>query len=81
MKTSLSVLQQSRRILKKPPKLNRRLINSLWAICDYARTWGLDPDGMLRKNDLISDQEQAELKQWIDGIAEKVAFWLDGMDA
>jgi hypothetical protein len=36
---------------------------------------------MLRRNDLISDQDQAQLTQWIDGIAEKVAFWLDGMDA
>jgi len=36
---------------------------------------------MLRRNGLINDQEQAQLTQWIDGIADKIAFWLDGMDA
>jgi hypothetical protein len=47
--------------LKEAPLLDRRVINSLWAICHYARAWGLDPDGMLRRNDLISDQDQARL--------------------
>jgi len=38
------------------------------------------PDFVLSKS-LLSEQEQDELKQWIDGIAEKVALWLDGIDA
>ena len=67
--------------LKRAPQLDRRVINSLWAICHYARAWGLDPGGMLRRNDLISDRDQAQLTEWIDGIAEKVVLWLDGMDA
>jgi hypothetical protein len=57
------------------PQLDQRVINSLSAICHCARAWRLD------RNDLISDQDQCQLTQWIDGISEKVAFWLDGTDA
>ena len=66
--------------LRSSSVLDRRVINSLWGICHFARAWGLHPDGMLRRNNLITPEDQARLCEWIDGLSYKIAMWLDGTD-
>jgi len=66
------------RHLQDAPHLDRRVINALWGLCHFARDWGLHPDGMLRRNNLITDQEQATLAGWIDDLSARIAMILDG---
>jgi hypothetical protein len=58
--------------------LDRAVINSLWGINHYARSWGLHPDGMLRRNGLISDTDRKTLSDWLDDFADRIAMMLDG---
>lgn len=38
-----------------------RLVEGLWGLTTRARLWGLDPDGMLQRNRLLSDADTALL--------------------
>ena len=64
--------------LKTADTLDRAVVNSLWGINHYARSWALHSDGMLRRNGLISDADQQALSDWLDNFAERIAFMLDG---
>ena len=64
--------------LKTADTLDRAVVNSLWGINHWARSWALHPDGMLRRNGLISDADRQTLSDWLDDLAERIAFMLDG---
>lgn len=64
--------------LKTAPKLDRSVMNSLWGILHYSRSWALHPDGMLPRNGLISKEDQGTLSGWLDELGERIAFMLDG---
>lgn len=57
--------------------IDRRIVNSLWGICHLARSWGLHPDGMLRRNGLITDEDQRWLEAWIEELSYDVMMLLD----
>ncbi|WP_400192209.1 hypothetical protein [Hymenobacter sp. B81] len=60
------------------PTLDREIIAALWGICHFARAWGLDPDGMLRRNDLISPSQIQQLDTWVASISYATCCLLDG---
>ncbi|WP_404309313.1 hypothetical protein [Neorhodopirellula lusitana] len=64
--------------IKTADVLDRAVVNSLWGINHWARSWALHPDGMLRRNGLISDADRQTLSDWLDDLAERIAFMLDG---
>ncbi len=66
--------------LQNDEVLDREIVCALWAICDLARAWGVHPNGMLRKNQLITLQDSARLEQWVNAISSAVFFLLDGAD-
>jgi hypothetical protein len=65
--------------------VDREVVLALWALCFYARLWGVDPDGMLRRNNLIASEDAARLDAWVRAIEWAVAMLLeagdDSMDA
>jgi hypothetical protein len=63
------------------PALDREVIAALWAICHLGRAWGVEPEGMLRRNKLISDDDVKKLDDWIEAISWAVFCLLDGGDA
>jgi hypothetical protein len=60
------------------PTLDREIMAALWGICHYARAWGLDPGGMLRRNHLISPAQIQQLETWVDHISYATCCLLDG---
>ncbi len=66
--------------LMTAPRLDRDVMSALWGICYLGRSWGIEPGGMLRRNQLISDEDVATLAEWIDVIETRVLFLLDGSD-
>lgn len=56
--------------------LDRSVVSSLWAIVHIGRAWGLHPDGMLRRNDLITVEDQATLADWLDSLSERILHML-----
>lgn len=73
----LNVLKED---IKQSETLNKELILNLWTICHYSKAWGIDPQGMLRSNNLISDEELKELTNWIYIISYRISFWLEGLE-
>lgn len=58
--------------------LDREIVQSVWSICNIARAWGLEEDGMLRRNNLITEPEMELLAGWIRQISWTVEFLLMG---
>ena len=54
--------------ISESPHLDRRITGCLWNICYLGRSWGVHPEGMLRRNDLISDDDVDRLDEWINII-------------
>lgn len=60
------------------PTVDREIIAALWGICHFARAWGLEPEGMLRSNNLIRDEQIQQLADWVDSISYATCCLLDG---
>lgn len=61
-------------------EVNRELMSALWAISYLGRSWALDPGGMLQANKLISQEDEARLRDFIDRLDFAVMVLLDGGD-
>lgn len=64
--------------LRAGAHVDRRLVGSVWSMCSYARRWGVNPQGMLRRNRLISEVDVSRLEQWIDLIESTTLSFLSG---
>lgn len=60
--------------------VDRELVSALWAISYWGRLWALDPDGMLQRNDLISDVDLTLLRAFLGRLDFAVMVLLDGGD-
>ena len=60
------------------PTIDSGLMADIWAICHLGRAWGVEPDGMLRRNNLISREDVARLESWIFQISYTVFCLLAG---
>lgn len=58
--------------------IDREVVAALWGICHFARAWGIHPEGMLRRNDLIGEADIAKLERWVDMISYATFCLLDG---
>lgn len=59
-------------------QLDRKLISALWTMGHLARAWGVHPEGMLRRNNLIEEADWRRLEEWIDTISYAVFMLLEG---
>ncbi len=59
-------------------RVDREGVYALWGMSRLAARWGLHPDGMLRRNDLISAEDQATLDEWLRTIDYAVMLLLGG---
>ncbi len=57
------------------------VMGALWAICQFGRAWAVYPDGMLRRNHLITAADVEKMELWLDCISYAVCMLLDGCDA
>lgn len=62
------------------PTVDRELVGSLWAICHLGRLWATDPDGMLRRNNLITLEDLRRLGIFLEKISYATMMLLDGCD-
>lgn len=59
------------------PVLNRETVACLWSICHLGRSWAAEPDGMLRRNGLLTDEQAARMERWLDLISYAVMILLE----
>lgn len=60
--------------------IDRRTVSNIWGICHLARAWGTHPDGMLRRNKLISGGDVLVLEKWVDCLSYAVMMLLEDSD-
>jgi hypothetical protein len=58
--------------------VDREVVSALWGICHLARAWGIEQEGMLRRNGLISASDVETLASWVDTISYATFCLLDG---
>lgn len=58
--------------------VDREVVGALWAICHLARTWGVEPGGMLRRNGLIGAADVETLAGWVDTLSYATMTLLNG---
>ncbi len=63
--TALRVLAPS----LQQQQVDREVVSALWHMCELGRCWGVAPDGMLQRNNLISPPDVQRLEKWIDCIS------------
>jgi hypothetical protein len=63
----------------KGDTIDRQIISNLWGICHLSRAWGLEEEGMLRRNGLLSDAQRDLLSNWTDCISYTVMNLLEGL--
>lgn len=66
--------------LKNSSSVDKDIISALWSICDLTRTWGIEPNGMLRRNNLIMPMDLKKLSYWLHTISYAVFVLLDDGD-
>jgi hypothetical protein len=58
--------------------VDRQVMGALWGICVLGQWWGVEPDGMLRRNKLISEHDVQRLTRWIRIISRAAFFLIEG---
>ena len=66
--------------LQTDPTLNRNLMAALWGLCHFSRAWALEPEGMVRSNNLITEADVERLSNWLNIISYAITNLLEGAD-
>lgn len=56
------------------------MVEALWELTKRARAWGLDPNGMLQRNHLLSESDTKRLLLWVQCIEMAVSHLMRGRD-
>ncbi|MFN8354289.1 MAG: hypothetical protein U0Y10_07585 [Spirosomataceae bacterium] len=59
--------------------VDRQIISNFWSICHLSRSWGIEQDGMLRRNNLISDTQIEVITIWTECISHTIMSLLEGL--
>ena len=60
--------------------IERELVSNFWSICHLSKSWGVEKNGMLRQNNLITEKQVEQLADWIDCLSYAVMNLLEGAD-
>jgi hypothetical protein len=60
--------------------LERRLVSGLWELVQRTRAWGLDPQGMIQRNKLMSAADTKRLWLWVTCLEMAVYRLFRGSD-
>lgn len=66
--------------LQEGDTASRELISGFLYILATGQLWALTPQGMLRGNNLICDEDIALLTNWLAGLSMALAMLVEGMD-
>jgi hypothetical protein len=58
-------------------QIPRELVSAAWALSHLGRLWALEPEGMLRRNGLITDEDLATLTAFLDRFEHAVMMLLE----
>lgn len=60
--------------------IDRVVLSSALTIAHLGRAWGVEPQGMLRSNGLITDADAETLSDWVSCVLDTVTLLLDDVD-
>jgi len=61
------------------PEVERDLVHAIWSLTYTARIYGIDPNGMLKRNNLITEPDAALIEEWNDIIESITLGLLQGL--
>lgn len=66
--------------LRDKEKIDREVILAIWGICHLTRSWAIEKEGMLQRNNLINDEQIKKLEKWVESISYAIMMILGGSD-
>jgi hypothetical protein len=60
--------------------IDREVLDILLVLLHTADAWALDPDGMLRRNKLISDGDQRVMRRWLSVLSQVLGRLVAGAE-
>lgn len=57
--------------------IEKEVVSDIIGIIHFARAWGIHEDGMLKRNNLISESDSTKLETWIEIISYTFIMILD----
>lgn len=75
------LIMQSMKVLASEMEkdfIDKRIINTIWGICHLARMWAIHPEGMLQRNNLITEKQILQIDNWLIDISYAASCLLDG---
>ena len=66
--------------LSEGDHVDRHVINDLIGIIHLGRAWAIHPDGMLQRNNLISEDDTRTIERWLETISYSFMTILDSED-
>jgi hypothetical protein len=60
--------------------IDREALDILLVLLHTADAWALDPDGMLRRNNLITDDHQRVMRRWLSVLSEVLGRLVAGAE-
>lgn len=61
-------------------KIDKDVISAIWGICHLTRSWAIEKEGMLQRNNLITEKQIKILEKWVEAISYAILMILDGSD-
>ena len=61
-------------------QIDKDVISAIWGICHLTRSWAIEQNGMLQRNNLIQKEQVEKLENWIENISYATFLILDGCD-
>jgi len=66
--------------IQKRELLDKGLVSDMTGILHLGRAWAVHEDGMLRSNDLITEEDAAKIDDWLFCLSYAWTMMLDGQD-
>lgn len=60
--------------------IDREALDMLLVLLHTADAWALDPDGMLRRNKLIPDEDQRMMRRWLSVLSQVLGRLVAGAE-
>ncbi len=76
----MSCLRSLSDYLRNSDLLDKEIVSSINGILHYGRAWALEEEGMLRRNNLISDVDVEKMSDWLNCISDTFCILMDGCD-
>ncbi|MCP3926948.1 MAG: hypothetical protein GY714_30690 [Desulfobacterales bacterium] len=66
--------------LRDSDLVDKQIVSAVLGIIHLGRAWAVEKNGMLRSNNLISDEDVEKMEEWLSCMSDTFCLLMDGCD-